>query len=53
MVFDDDILVLSPFEHARDVVVDAPAICIQLNKYPRVKEWWEREIRGLNASQSK
>lgn len=45
--FDRRVLVLSPFEHLREMRVAAPAMILSLGKYEASQRWFEKEFFGL------
>jgi hypothetical protein len=47
--FDRRVLVLSPFEHIREMKVAAPATMISLGKFESSQRWFEKEFSGLMA----
>ncbi len=45
--FDDKILILSLFEFNRIREINSPAIILNLEKSPKIKEFWEKELEKL------
>src|SRR5271166_4562270 len=47
--FDDRVLVLSMYEHVRELRVSNPGFVIPLDQYPQTREWFDKEFSGLLA----
>ena len=45
--FDQRMLALSVYEHAREMRISSPAVVIQLSAFPETRTWIEREFNDL------
>ena len=44
---DNRVLILSPFEHRRNMRVEAPVVIIQLDENREIREWFDKEFSWL------